>query len=69
MPTCPSCGQFFSQNLTQHIVNSECKGSVEKQSENIVGSKILVIIKFNHVASSTVNVHDEMRKGNIDNGK
>ena len=42
MPTCPSCGHFFSQNLTQHLVNSECKGSVEKQLGRIASIKLKI---------------------------
>jgi len=69
MPTCPSCGHFFSRNLTQHLVNSECKGSVEKQSGRIGESKIPTFVKFRHVASCNTNVCNEMSNGNIDNGK
>ena len=60
---------FFSQNLTQHLVNSECKGSVEKQSGRIGESKIPTFVKFCHVASCNTNVCNEMSNGNIDNGK
>ena len=56
MPTCPSCGHFFSQDLAQHLVNSECKGSVEKQSGRIGESNIPTFVKFHHVASCNTNV-------------
>jgi len=69
MPTCPSCGCFFSHNLTQHLVNSECKGSVEKQSGRIGESKIPTFVNFHHVAFCNTTVCNEMSNGNIDNGK
>jgi len=46
----------FSWNLTQHIVNSECKGSVEKLSGKIAESKITTFVKFHHATSCNANV-------------
>jgi len=56
MPTCPSCCQCFIQNSTQHIVNSECKGSLEKLSGKIAESKITTFVKFHHATSCNANV-------------
>jgi len=53
----------------QHIVNSECKGSVEKQSGEIAELKIPTFVKFHHATSCNANIYNEMRKGNINNEK
>jgi len=51
----------FGQNLTQHIVNSEFKASVEKQSKKLLGqAKIPIFVMLNHATFSTVNACDEM---------
>ena len=57
MPTCPNCGCFINQNLTQHLLYSnKCKKTSVKHIKEIVFPQILNVVQFQSAAPSGDNV-------------
>ncbi len=57
MPTCPNCGCFINQNLTQHLLYSnKCKKKSVKHTKENASPQIPNVIQFQSSAPSRDNV-------------
>ena len=57
MPTCPNCGCFINQNLTQHLLYSnKCKKKSVKCTKENAFPQIPNVVQFQSAAPSRDNV-------------